>query len=418
MIRRNIRRKLRNPRYRRKFIKILILITASVFLLFCAVFMLLNRNIPEITLKVKKQSIFQDEAVPAMDVAVLCKGDKKTVLDRKTKYLVKDFVNELNEGKGYHLKYEINEKIEGSYPITIVLDKKVKHKLQNQWHRKIRFKSENGTFEVKNKFGTWEKNKFKKLDGTYVTSDFVVSKGKTYYFDEDGKKVTGKQVIGKRKYVFRKDGTLKSAESRVNPDKPMIALTFDDGPGKYTDTLLNQLDKYNARATFFMLGENASKYPDAIKKMIKIGCELGNHSATHTSLVKLDADGIRQEIKTTEAAVAAAAGPGTKLLRPPYGALNDHVKSVAELPVIMWSLDTEDWKKKDAAKITEYVLNNIKDGDIVLMHDIHKFSVDSALTLIPKLVERGYQLVTVSEMAEARGIEMKNGEKYFRFSPN
>lgn len=345
-------------------------------------------------------------------------GKKETVLDKKTKYTVQKFLDDLNDGKGYTLKYKIDEKKEDSYSVEIVLDKKLKNKLRSEWKRKVKFAAKDGIFEVKNKYGTWEKDKFKKWDGSYVISDFVEAKGEIYYFDAEGKKVTGKQVIGKRTYVFRKNGTLKSKEKWVDPKKPMIALTFDDGPGQYTDALLEQLDKYNARATFFMLGKNAVKYPEIIQKMEKIGCELGNHSTNHTSLIKLNDEGVRSEIDTTQAAISRAVGHGASVLRPPYGEMNQHVRSIAKLPFVMWSLDTQDWKKKDAAKITEYVLSHVEDGDIILMHDIHEFSVDSAITLIPMLKEQGYQLVTVSEMAEFRGKEMKNGEKYFQFYPN
>lgn len=464
----------RNNRYRRRLIKRGIVVILIILVL-CMISALHNRLMPMVTLKVDKQSILQDEEIPSLQVKASCKGSRKKVLDRKEKYTVQNFVDDLNQGKGYKLKHKIDGTKEGSYPVTIVLDKDVKEKLQDKWSRKIKFQKKDGMFEVKNKYGTWEKNKFKKLDDTYAASEFIVSKGQTYYFDKDGKKVTGwckikgfryyfdkdgmmqtgwkkikkksyylqengrmavgwldiddktyyfdkkgkmvtgKQVIGKQKCVFRKDGTLKSRKQKIDPKKPMIALTFDDGPGKYTDTLLNELDKYDARATFFMLGENAKKYPELIEKMEKIGCEIGNHSTTHANLVKLDDNGVKQEIETTQEAVAEAVGYGATVLRPPYGSVDERVKGMANLPVIMWSLDTLDWKKKDAAKITNYVLNYVGDGDIVLMHDIHSFSVESALTLIPQLIERGYQLVTVSELAEARGIEMNNGEKYFHF---
>lgn len=446
-----------------------------IALLICIAAMLKRKYTPEIVLKVKNQSMFQEEEIPEIQVSVTCSRKKGKVLDKKSKYKIQDFMDDLKQGKGYQLKHKINENKEGTYSVSIVLDKKTKSKLEGKWKRKVKLRTEDGKFEVKNKYGVWEKQKFKKLDGTYVTSDFIVSKGKTYYFDENGEKVTGwqtiqgfkyffdkkgsmhtgwkkskkgnyhfqkdgrmtvgwatikddtyyfnqkgkmltgKQVIGKNKCVFRKDGTLKSRESKIDPKRPMVAFTFDDGPGKYTDRLLDQLDKYDAHATFFMLGENAEKFPDEIKKMEKIGCELANHSMTHENLTKLNRDGILKEIGGAQTAIAKAAGYGGKLVRPPYGELNGLVKETVEMPFVMWSLDTKDWKRKDAGQITDYVLNHLEDGDIVLMHDIHEFSVDAAVALIPQLIEKGYQLVTVSELAEARGVEMKNGEKYFQF---
>lgn len=446
-----------------------------IALLICLTAIIKEKFTPEIVLKVKNQSMLQDEEIPNLRATASFSGKKKIVLDKKSKYTVQDLVEDLNQGKGYRLKHKIDGEKEGSYSVSIVLDKEMEKKFNDKWNWKVKLRKENGKFEVKNKYGIWEKDKFKRLDDTYVTSDFIVSNGKSYYFDEEGNKVTGwqtiggfkyffdkegmmhtgwrktkkgtyyfqkdgkmtvgwetikdntyyfnskgkmvtgKQIIGKSKCVFRKDGTLKSREDKIDPNRPMVAFTFDDGPGKYTDRLLNQFDKYDAHATFFMLGENAAKYPDEIKKMEKIGCELANHSMTHANLTKLDEKGIRKEIEGAQLAIAKAAGHGGRLVRPPYGALNALMKDTADMPFIMWSLDTLDWKRKDAGKIKEYVLNHIEDGDIILMHDIHEFSVDAAIALVPELIEKGYQLVTVSEMAEARGIEMKNGEKYFSF---
>lgn len=396
----------------------LILALAGAGILICMAMFLKHKLMPEITLNVKAQSILQEEAVPVIEVSASCTGRKGKVLDKKSKYTVQSLLDDFKQGKGYTLKHKIDETKEGDYSVSIALDKKTKKNLQDKWRRKVKVKTVDGTFQVKNKYGTWEKEKFKKWDGSYVVSDFIESEGETYYFDAEGKMVTGEMRVGRTVYVFREDGVLESKEDRIDPAKPMIALTFDDGPGKYTDTLLTELEKYNAKATFFMQGKNAAIYQDEIKKMKELGCELGNHSQTHTSLVKLNDAGVRWEIDSTDAAIAAAAGEGASVLRPPYGDMNVHVRNIAGKPFVMWSLDTLDWKRKNAAEITEYVLNNVADGDIVLMHDIHDFSVEATIALIPQLIEKGYQLVTVSEMANARGNEMVNGEKYFSFKPN
>lgn len=204
---------------------------------------------------------------------------------------------------------------------------------------------------------------------------------------------------------------------KVDPEKPMIALTFDDGPGKHTQRILMQLKQYESRATFFMLGRNVKKYPETVKQMKEIGCELGNHSMNHANLLKLDATGVQYEVTATDAELTPIVGHGATVFRPPYGNVNDIVHQNVSVPMIMWSVDTTDWQRKDVAQITEYVLNTVKDGDIVLMHDIHEFSAEAAIQLIPALIEKGYQLVTVSEMAEARGVTMESSVKYFKFSP-
>lgn len=369
----------------------------------------------QIFLKVESASILQDEEVPEMKVTASCENDKKLEIWLEDNYTIKQLLDDLNAGKGYELKYEIDNVEEGEYPVEIVLDKNLEKKINEVWNKKIDFHAQNGRFTVKNKYGTWDGKKFKRLDGSHVTSDFIVSEGAEYYFDENGEMVTGEKIIVDKKCTFGDDGKLVSKERYVNPDLPMVALTFDDGPGEYTDALLQKLEENNSVATFLMMGPKVGQYAETVKKMDEMGCELGNHSWTHPQLTKLDEAGIRQEIDSTSQAIMDVTGHGPSVLRPPYGAFNDIVRSVAGLPILMWSVDTLDWKRKDAAQIIDYTMNTAADGDIILLHDIHSFSVDAALELIPRLREKGFQLVTVSELAAARGIPMEAGNKYFRF---
>ena len=240
--------------------------------------------------------------------------------------------------------------------------------------------------------------------------------GKTYYFSADGKMATGKQKVGLAECEFNKKGELVSKkESSIDPKKPMVALTFDDGPGKRTGELLAQLEKYNAHATFFMLGQKVSSYPDVVKKMKEIGCELGNHSYSHKNLAKQSVAGITDEVGKTNSNIAEITGEGATVMRPPYGAISDTLKSTVGMPMILWNIDTLDWKTRNAQKTIETTMNNVDDGDIILLHDIHTESVDAALQLIPKLQEAGYQLVTVSELAAAKGVTLENGGRYTDF---
>lgn len=202
---------------------------------------------------------------------------------------------------------------------------------------------------------------------------------------------------------------------QVDPRKPMVALTFDDGPGKYTERLLDLLERYNAKATFFMLGENVSKYPETIKRMKELSCEYGNHTYSHKDLTKLKSDKIKTQLEKTDLAIKKIAGEGATLIRPPYGAVNKTLRQTADRPLIFWSMDTLDWKYKDAKRTTRYVMKRVEDGEIILLHDIHKTTVDAMETLIPKLIDEGYQLVTVSELAKARETGMNQGQKYFEF---
>ena len=250
-----------------------------------------------------------------------------------------------------------------------------------------------------------------------MQNGWVEDDGEKYYFDGEGNLVTGELRIGVKTYQFAKDGKLKSEESSIDPNKPMLALTFDDGPGKRTGELLDQLEKYNSRATFFMLGQNAQNNGELIKRMAKQGCELSNHSMTHANLSTMDPAGILDEVDGTNRIINGFVANGTTTLRPPYGAVSDTLKQTVKMPFIMWSVDTLDWQTKNAKATVDSVLNTVKDGDIVLMHDIHSTTIDAALELIPKLVEQGYQLVTVSELAEARGVVLENGHQYYSFPP-
>ena len=224
-----------------------------------------------------------------------------------------------------------------------------------------------------------------------------------YYFDNSGIMATGEVQVGLVKCTFSKKGKLKSkGDVNIDASKPMVALTFDDGPGERTGELLAQLEKYNAHATFFMQGKNIPGKEDFVKKMKETGCELGNHSYDHPQLTKLSADKIANQIGTTNDLIQQAAGSTATVMRPPYGAINDTVRSSVGLPMILWSIDTLDWKTRNAQSSIDTVMNDVQDGDVILMHDIHTESIDAALVLIPKLEEAGYQLVTVSEMAKAK----------------
>ena len=396
--------------------KLVGLFFVTVLLFVCLYGAWVNMNIPVVTIKVADTSMIQDEEIPVF--AVYASTDKESenlVLGSNAEYQVKDLVEDINNGKGYQLKHSINSAYEGEYPIELEISEELKEKFADSWSGQVRIKVENGILKIKNKFGEWNGKKFKRNDGTYVTEAFMVLNEGTYYFDANGEKVAGEQEILGNVYYFEENGKFDEEKNKINPAKPMIALTFDDGPGKYTERLLDALEKYDARATFFMLGSNVNKYPEAVEKMKEIGCEIGNHTTDHKNLTKLEVPEIIGQIETTNDSIKNIIGEGASIVRPPYGAVNDLVKSTVTYPLVMWSIDTLDWELKNAEALKECTLEIVKDGDIVLMHDIHETTVDAVITLIPELQARGYQLVTVSEMAQIHGINMENGIKYFRF---
>lgn len=198
--------------------------------------------------------------------------------------------------------------------------------------------------------------------------------------------VTGDMEIDGDIYIFGDDGILlgKKNRSDVDPNRPMIALTFDDGPGRRTGELLEVLEKYNARATFFMLGGNLDGRGDIVRRMKDIGCELGNHSYNHASLDGLDVSGIEYQIRTTDDLLRQICGEGASLVRPPYGAWNDTLSGCVGAPMILWDIDTLDWQTRDVQATMDSVMKDAADGRIVLMHDIYDQSIDAAIRLIPK----------------------------------
>ncbi len=203
-----------------------------------------------------------------------------------------------------------------------------------------------------------------------------------------------------------------TAGRKLDPTKPMVAITYDDGPGRYTDSILSVLEKYNVRATFFVQGTYVSGYASTLKRAVTLGCEIGNHTWSHVNLTGSSYATISDQISFTNTAVYNATGVYPKLYRPPYGAYNNSVLSSIGMPAIMWSVDTLDWKTRSASKTLTSVKQNARDGSIVLMHDIHSPTADAAESVIRDLLMRGYQLVTVSELLEARYGGATNGQVY------
>ncbi len=372
-------------------------------------------SVPVITIQAPQITKYRGEELETLIASVTCDGDTSIILDSEKKYRIRDLIDDLKNGTGYTLETNADMSQEGSYYVKIKLDKELKNKFQNDWCVHVRYQIKDGTVEVLNASGTWEGTRFKKYDGTYAQNEFISSNGHDYYFDKNGEMVRGEYTIRGKVYYFSEQGIFDTDRNRIHPGKPMIALTFDDGPGNNTDQLLEKLETCDARATFFVLGNNVKEHPETIRKMHQIGCEIGNHTNDHKNLTQLKPKEMKQQIDATNAEVRKLIGENTKFVRPPYGAVDSEVKKTIKEPFIFWSVDTLDWERQNADEIVGYVLKQVKDGDIVLMHDIHSYSVTAAIQLVDELQARGYQLVTVSEMAEVRGVTLQNSEKHFQF---
>lgn len=193
------------------------------------------------------------------------------------------------------------------------------------------------------------------------------------------------------------DRQLKQAEQQASYKR--IALTFDDGPHKnVTDQILMTLQKYEVKATFFVLGQNAAKYPDVVKKADAFGHEIANHTWSHKNLTKLNAQQMRAEIDRANEAICDATGKTPTMYRPPFGALDENVRESIDLTPVLWNIDTLDWQHKTPKKTLANLKAQAKDNGIILMHDIHQQSADALEDVILYLKEEGYEFVTTSQL--------------------
>ncbi len=198
----------------------------------------------------------------------------------------------------------------------------------------------------------------------------------------------------------------------INDNSKIIAFTFDDGPNYNTKKVIDTLKKYGVTATFFLMGKNISGNEKIVKYMYESGMEIGNHTYNHLLLTKYSKEKINEEIVKTNDLIFNIIGKNPTLLRPSYGSFNKKIKSVSNMPIIIWDIDTLDWKYKNSQRIANKVLSSVKDGDIVLMHDIYKSTLNSLDLVIPELLNRGYKIVSVSELFYLKNQSFENGKVY------
>ena len=211
----------------------------------------------------------------------------------------------------------------------------------------------------------------------------------------------------------------ESPIEREQQPKGYIALTFDDGPsGALTEQLLDGLRIRNARATFFLCGYRMDQYPSALNRYLEEGHELGVHSTVHTDLTKLTPREVQQDMAQTAGKIRDLTGISPLVMRPPGGAYDETVcrEAGAEgMSVILWSVDPRDWASHDAGAVLHTMAREAGDGDVILMHDLSKSSVEAALRLVDMLEEKGYCFVTISELAALRGMKLEPGNVYMDF---
>ena len=199
--------------------------------------------------------------------------------------------------------------------------------------------------------------------------------------------------------VFQYKNRVENTNSEVSKDIKRIAITFDDGPeGNYTKQLLDGLKERGVKATFFVLGKSIVGNEDLILRMYEEGHLIGNHTYNHVELDKeTDENGVK-EIERTNEIIKQITGYEPEFIRPPFGAWRKEQMSQADMFPVMWTIDPLDWKYQNTEYVVNHILNNVKDGDIILLHDIFETSVEAALIVIDRLQEQGYEFVTVDEL--------------------
>lgn len=203
-------------------------------------------------------------------------------------------------------------------------------------------------------------------------------------------------------------GTAEPAAAIVNENGPVIALTFDDGPyPKVTGHILDVLEKNGVCATFFVLGSRIEGHEDMLTRMDELGCEIGNHSFSHADLTRLSKADCQRELSDTDAEIRRVTGHEASVVRPPYGYYNKTVMSAAGRPLILWTVDTNDWRGKAPGEIADYVIQQAKEGSVILMHDQQTQTADAMEMIIPTLIEEGFRFVTVSELIRLTGGQCK-----------
>lgn len=210
--------------------------------------------------------------------------------------------------------------------------------------------------------------------------------------------------------VYSKKSTFYS----VDPNKKMVALTYDDGPYRpVTEKILSACKKYDARVTFFVVGSRVDTYSDCVQNAAKFGCEIGTHTYNHTILTRVTPDVMKNEVSMANDVVEKYTKKKVRVIRCPGGFADDTVKATIKYPLINWNVDTMDWKTKNTSSTISGVKNCVSDGSIVLMHDLYDSTGNAADAIMKYLTDNGYQIVTVSEMLDAKGLNPSAGTLYY-----
>lgn len=307
---------------------------------------------------------------------------KSFVLDKKTNTLLslKDVLTE----KGLEqLKTSLKQKLKETYPNCLF-----ENRLSSFLEEEIQDYS-NFTFD----------------DSTLVLyfNPYLLTSGNCGIINSSFKLEMLSLKINIEKEVFEENNQLlKAKEKSIDPNKPVIAFTFDDGPSKYTEDILTEFNKYQGAATFFVIGNKLDAYKKTLQKMVKLGNEIGNHSYNHQWMNRMSEEELTEQINKTQEKITKITGFTPTRIRPTYGALNERIKKTSVLEIALWNVDPKDWKYKNSKTIAERILKKAEDQSIILLHDTHKRSVEAVKIVLRELDKQGYQFVTLGELEEVK----------------
>ena len=330
--------------------------------------------------------------------------------------IIKRYLKEVNTKNITNIKYEIGK----SNDYTTVLFKFYnKDNLENvetlifNKNKRISLQELFDIDKLKSAIESYENNKEKLTDANI--NILFNDKSTTFYIKENENiknlEIVNNELKDASKISLNLDDNYHK-EHTIIKDAKLVAFTFDDGPSKYTLDIVNILEEYNASATFFEVGYNIKTHPEITKEVSDRGFEVANHTTDHSKLTKLTEAKYLSKINDNNALFKELTGKDMPYLRPPYGSYNDKIKASAGVPIVTWSLDTRDWESRNKDKVIEMVINNIKEGDIILFHDLYESTRDAVKELMPLLKEQGYQAVSVGELFKSKGITLEAGTSY------
>jgi len=250
-------------------------------------------------------------------------------------------------------------------------------------------------------------------DAVYdIYENEIIGHYDTTYYGSLTIKLNNHEIKELMKYDMHYDDAYENEVYMLDPNKPTISFTFDDGPSNYDIELARLLVDAHASAGFFIVGNRVGNFEDVVKTLVSSNMEIGNHTYSHKVMTSLSNTAITEQLTKTNDIFYNLTGQKMTLFRPPYGSVNKRVLLQSGMSSIMWNVDTLDWKTRDADKVYEAIMKDIKDGDIVLMHSLYPTTVEAVKRSLPELYKRGYQVVSVSKLAELKGKTLSTGSTY------